>query len=137
MKHIIRLSLIFIISFSAFSCSVFKSVGYEKITEESEVQINHRWVHPKKEGNPSSLFLEVRNLGSTDKVTNFKVAFYLDGIIKEESDAVSICLRPGTKRSGKTNGVYFQPYSITTEQILSESFNFEIIELEVTEESCN
>ncbi|MGY6560767.1 MAG: hypothetical protein ACXITV_01540 [Luteibaculaceae bacterium] len=126
--------LAFILSLSA--CSLFKSTGYETLVNQQDIEINHRWVHPSKEGNPSSLFLEVRNRGTEDKEVSFRVLFYQNGLLKEESDTARVCLRPGTKRSGKTNGLVLQPYSMSTEEIKSETFSIDLVDVVVEQKSC-
>jgi len=136
MKTTLKLLFAFAITLSFSACSIFKAGSYAKFYDKNGIEVNHIWYHPKDTSKPSQLRLEVRNTSQTDKQVSFKVQFYDAGIISEESEIVSICLRPGTKVTGKANGVYFQSENIKKEQVEKEGFSWDLGSLEIEDTTC-
>ncbi|MFT4680043.1 MAG: hypothetical protein ACI84C_002868 [Flavobacteriales bacterium] len=83
-------------------------------------------------GSETALFLKVVNNNSEDYTYSFGLDFYFKNKTTDSMPLMTYCLRAGRSSQGKMNGVYFQSDSLTDEQIKSDDFGFELIDLEVS-----
>ncbi len=97
------------------------------------IEFSHKWVREKWYllKSPKVLKIKAKNISSKNVKIKFSVDFYVNGTIRESSDTVQVCMKPGVTRSGRKNKMVFKPAELSQEEMKSESFQFEISNLEI------
>lgn len=138
MKNLIVLFALMLFAFSGTTSLAQDTPYLQKMTEEG-VEIDYKWSHTRlfNKNSPLELRLRIKNTNEHAVKIVFSVDFYMKLKLTESSEDVELCILPGKWKTGRTNGVYFQPANLTNKQIRSDDFHWEINEItvEVTE-SC-
>ena len=92
----------------------------------------------KDQTGPKELSLNFFNSDTSKRKVVFKVAFYYQGVLKEESEEIIVCIKPGKSLKGKWAGLIFQPLAMTPAELSSDNFSWEFTKLEVLkDEDCD
>ncbi len=88
-------------------------------------------------GSDVAIFLKVVNDTDKDCTYTLGIDFYLNDKTTDSFSAKTNCLKAGYKAQGKVNGIYFQSDSLTREQMLSEDFEYALMDIELSfDEKC-
>lgn len=116
----------------------FSSFAQTKISKENPkitegIEISHKWKHTKcfNKKSPLQLNVIVKNSNNYNVKLSLKVSYYKSGILQEESDTVTNCIKPLQTIKGGKKGLNFSAGSFTNEDINSPDFSYEIIPLEI------
>lgn len=83
------------------------------------------------------VLLKVVNSGDSAVQYMVEMDFFFQGKRIESLAALPMCLDAGKTSQGKLNGMYFQSESLTSEQMLSDDFEYELsIDIEDKESLC-
>jgi hypothetical protein len=106
---------------------------YENYTKVDGVQLSTKWVPASKfkKNSPLQLLIKAENKNAFEVELALSVALYLDGILEEQSGISELTLRAGKSLQGKLNGLFFESDRLSNEQIKSDKFEFEILDLKV------
>lgn len=121
----------------------FSAQGQKKYTlihDDHGVQFFTKTGKAKRDdgGSETAIFLKVVNGNDQDCSYSFGLDFYFKGKATDSMPVMKYCLKAGRTAQGKMNGVYFQSDSLTDEQMASDDFEFELIDLELNQgEKCN
>lgn len=136
MKNYIVLIAILLFAFAGTKALAQDTPYQQKMIEEG-VEVDYKWSHTKlfNKNSPLELRLRFKNTNEHAVKVVFSVDFYMNLKLTESSEDVELCILPGKWKTGRTNGVYFQPDNLTNKQIRSDDFHWEINEItvEVTE----
>ncbi len=110
---------------------------YQEFKTVDGVIIDYKWSNskPLNRSSPLELRLRIRNTNGHAVKVVFTVDFYMKLKLTETSEEVELCILPGRWKTGRTNGVYFQPENLTNKQLRSDDFHWDINDMtvEVTE----
>ena len=114
----------------------FSAQGQKKYTlihDDHGVQFFTKMGKSKRDdgGSESALFLKVVNNNAQDCSYSFGLDFYFQDKATDSMPVMTYCIKAGRTAQGKMNGVYFQSESLTDEQMASDDFEFEFIDLEL------
>ncbi len=97
------------------------------------VELAYRWNHPV--GKPSELLLKMVNTTADDKEVDLVIDLYYQGRTVESFSA-DTCIKAGQTMNGKLNGIYFNPSTLTAEQIKSGDATAELTRTTITSSTC-
>jgi hypothetical protein len=120
--------------FGAFTLETFaQSNPYQEFKTVDGVVIDYKWSHTKlfNKNSPLELRLRIRNTNEHAVSVVFSVDFFYKLRLTESSEDVELCILPGKWKTGRTNGVYFQPDQLTNKQIRSEDFHWDTSDMTV------
>jgi hypothetical protein len=127
----------FILFVFAGTTALAQDTPYLKKMIADGVEVDYKWSHTKLFNKTSPLELRLRFKNTNEHAVKvvFSVDFYMNLKLTESSEDVELCILPGKWKTGRTNGVYFQPENLTNKQIRSDDFHWEINEItvEITE----
>lgn len=132
-------TVLFVLILFAFNVtrSLAQDTPYLQKMIKDGVEVDYKWSHTKlfNKNSPLELRLRFKNTNEHAVKVVFSVDFYMNLKLTESSEDVELCILPGKWKTGRTNGVYFQPENLTNKQIRSDDFHWEINEItvEVTE----
>jgi hypothetical protein len=108
---------------------------YKVYTKVKGVEISTKWLSPSKmkRDAPLQLLIKAENTNDYNVDLSLSVALYLDGILEEQSAPSSIPIKAGKTLQGKLNGLFFESDKLSNEQIRSDKFDYEILDIEVEE----
>jgi hypothetical protein len=126
-KISVGLILLFMLSFQF----VHGQRKYTKFHEEGKITFYSLWKPSDitRENSPAELRLRIANKEESNMQVSFRIGFYHQHILKEESPVVSVCIKKGGKVTGKMAGLIFSPAGFTNEELQHEDFSWELIEL--------
>ena len=92
------------------------------------VEFWHKWKHSKcfNKKSPLQLNVKVKNTNTYCVKVELQVNYYQSGIIKEQSDTISLCLNPNQSKQGNKNGLNFSAGSFTNAEINNPEFTYEV-----------
>ncbi|NVN95782.1 MAG: hypothetical protein HXX18_10920 [Bacteroidetes bacterium] len=92
------------------------------------VEFWHKWKPSKcfNKKSPLQLNVKVKNTNAYCVKVELQVNYYQSGIIKEQSDTVSLCLNPNQSKQGSKNGLNFSAGSFTNAEINNPAFTYEV-----------
>lgn len=106
---------------------------YQELKTVDGVVIDYKWSNskPLNRNSPLELRLRIRNTNEHAVKVVFTVDFYMKLKLTETSEEVELCILPGRWKTGRTNGVYFQPENLTNKQLRSDDFHWDINDMTV------
>ncbi|MFZ4399678.1 MAG: hypothetical protein ACOYO1_06570 [Bacteroidales bacterium] len=124
--------------FCFFIFASFLGFSQEKTVEKNMqvlngVEFRYQW----KSGNcflkkmPLQLRLEVENTNTYSIAVKFQLNYYQSGILKEQSDTISLCINPMQIKKGSKNGLNFSAGNFSEEDINSPSFTYEVNPIQI------
>lgn len=115
---------------------VFAATGraqqYTSFGEQDSVTVSYRWRH--RAGKPSELWLKIANASTVRRQVHAHLDLTSKGVIVEQFEADTV-MGPGRTLTGKLNGFYFIPRTMTPEQLQAPSTAIELVELRTPEAS--
>lgn len=138
MKKTILSSLILFV-FAFCSSDLLAQKDYELFFSEDHINFSQKWKSSKiaDETSLKELRLRIENSDTVEVKIVFTVGFYFQSILKEESEEITLCLKPGKNVKGKFGGLIFEPAGFTNKQLASPEFSWEFTKLDIfRNESC-
>ncbi len=106
---------------------------------EEGVSIQYRWANSRwlDKTSPLELRLKIKNNNDYPVNVTFEIDFFMGPMVEESSDLTELCINPRIAKTGRLNGMYYQSGKLNNEQLESDSFSWEIRDLEIERvESC-
>jgi hypothetical protein len=113
---------------------------YEKVAEKEGVQFYAKLKPSRfmKKDSPLKLMLKAYNSNEYPVSCEMNVSFFENGLLNQESDAISFCLKSKKSIKGKKNGMQLLNDGSSNEEIMDPAAVFEIYETKITKvENCN
>ncbi len=129
----------FICSFLFIAQAANAQFWYDEHSIVEGVKINYKWSDPGWLSKSTSyeLRLKLKNENKHAVNVDFRIDFYLNGLLQETSKIEDFCISPRGMASGRLDGLYFTSLELTDEQLKSEVFTWEINDFTVDEvERC-
>ncbi|MFT3886144.1 MAG: hypothetical protein QM724_12170 [Flavobacteriales bacterium] len=104
-------------------CSGCNAQQFIQAAEQGGVTIGYKWTH--KEGKPSLLQLRIANPTGERCRVHADIDLYHQGFTVEQFSADTI-IGPHRTLTGRLNGIYFTPRSLTPEQLRSSDTRVEV-----------
>jgi len=132
------LTILFLLLASSAIHELAAQNKYEYISKQDSITFYQKWIMNKDQTGPKELSLNFFNSDTSKRKVVFKVAFYYQGVLKEESEEIIVCIKPGKSLKGKWAGLIFQPLAMTPAELSSDNFSWEFTKLEVLkDEDCD
>lgn len=91
------------------------------------VEFWHKWKSSKcSKKTPVQLNVKVKNTNTYSVKVELQINYFQSGILKEQSDTISLCLNPNQTKQGSKNGLNFSSGSFTKAEINNPSFTYEV-----------
>lgn len=120
----------FILIFIGFQ-SQSQILADSNLLVKERIEITYKWKNPcfLNPKSPVKLKAKIKNLNDYDLKFTFKLAFYKSGILIQESDTISKCLRANKSINGRKQGLVFDSNGVSTEEVLVEFIPVEILRM--------
>ncbi len=130
-RIIIVLSL-FIILFGYNAMSQNELQNQNQILKEG-IEISYKWKHTNilSRKSPLKLCITAKNKNNYNVKLSLKIIYYKSGVMQEESDTISKCIKPFKTIRGSKKGMNFSTGSFSNSDIKNSDFSFEIILIEI------
>ena len=114
----------FFLCFFALSFSSQAQDIYSIILEDDQVVISYLTLEVKKKGQSiPEIRFSIENKSESALNVDFVINFEYEMEIVEVTAVEDICIAAGKTKKGKIKGLFYQPETLTLEQIRSEDFD--------------
>lgn len=114
----------FFLSFFALSFSSQAQDIYSIILEDEQVVISYQTLEVKKKGlSIPEIRFSIENKSDSALNVNFLINFEYEMEIVEVTAVEDVCIDAGKTKKGKIKGLFYQPETLTLEQLRSEDFD--------------
>ena len=106
--------------------------------EDESVKIEYSLLEVKKKGEvKAEIRLVITNKTNEYITLDFVVALFYELTLAEATQVKKLCVGPGKVKKGKIKGLFYQPETLTYEQLIDTNFEMSIDELKLVKvEKC-
>jgi|GEM_PF-1777968 hypothetical protein len=121
-----------------FTLQSFAQEDYTLITEEDGIEVYAKIGREKWLDKESSkiLLIWVKNTTDQDVIYEVGAEFFFKMALQETFPPQQFCVKSGSSKKGKLDGIYYKSCDLSNEQIMGDNFDYEVI-FEVKEKGAD